>query len=279
MVCSRSWLYCVNTQSPLFSLHFVSYHFISPPPLFSSLHLSFLFPRSAVQFDRILEENESPFWPKSTQPRSHFTTPCSYEPCKCELKNDVCGAPLLLGFPKYSGQIVFARHYERHYPSFWMSSVIGIIGAKVQKLTLRVIALQVGLSDEIRGWVCTVRSRLGPCLVNTVAVCVSSSLYRHILMSENIWIYVCIFLYCVSIYRPSGCCVCIHCIYTEFKCVYLYVYHAAASTKCVTEYSVRCIFTLGDSLLSVTVTICTALRVLSRLNHGYLSTSVRVYSD
>lgn len=81
--------------------------------------------------------------------------PCSYEPCKCKLKNDVCGVALLLGFPEYSGQIVFARHYERHYPSFWMSSVIGIIGAKVQKLTLRVIALQVGLSDEIRGWVYT----------------------------------------------------------------------------------------------------------------------------
>lgn len=43
--------------------------------------------------------------------------PCSYEPCKCKLKNDVCGVTRLLGFPKYSGQIVFARHYEKHYPS------------------------------------------------------------------------------------------------------------------------------------------------------------------
>lgn len=93
-----------------------------------------------------------PFWLKST----HQSFYSSYVLCKCKLKNKVCAAAFLLGYPKYTGQLVFARGYERYYPSFWMSSVIGITGTKVQKLTLRVRALQVGLSDEVSRWIATV---------------------------------------------------------------------------------------------------------------------------
>lgn len=149
-------------------LHILSFYF--PPPLLPSLNLS---SSVRVRLTIISRKARAHFGQNQLTQKSLYN-PRSYEPCKCRLKNDVCGAALLLGFPKYSGQIVFARHCERHYPSFWMSSVIGIIGAKVQKLTLRVIALQVGLSDEIRGWVCTVCQCSGVCLVNTtwLSVCI-----------------------------------------------------------------------------------------------------------
>lgn len=80
--------------------------------------------------------------------------PYLYEHCKCKLKNNVCGAALLLGFPKYSGQIVFARHYERHYPSFWMSSVIGIRGTKVQKIDFDSDSIKSGQLQYFFSFLC-----------------------------------------------------------------------------------------------------------------------------
>lgn len=138
----------------LISLHWISFYFSSP--LRYPLHL-FCSPSLWVWVCvcvglTIFSRKARAHFGQNQLTQKSLYNPCSYEPCKYKLKNDVCGAALLLGFPKYSGQIVFTRHYERHYPSFWMSSVIGIIGAKVQKFTLRVIALQVGLSEEIRGF-------------------------------------------------------------------------------------------------------------------------------
>lgn len=96
------------------SLHFISYHFISPPPLLPSLNLS---SSVRVRLTIISRKARAHFGQNQLTQKSLYN-PRSYEPCKCRLKNDVCGAALLLGFPKYSGQIVFARHCERHYPSF-----------------------------------------------------------------------------------------------------------------------------------------------------------------
>lgn len=86
-----------------------------------------------------------PILAKTNSPRSHFTAAALIS-CKRELKYNVCSAALLLGFHEYGGQIVFVRYY----PSFRMSSVIGIIGTRAQKLTLRAGALHVGRPDDRR---------------------------------------------------------------------------------------------------------------------------------
>lgn len=120
--------------------------------------------------DHILRQREGLFGPKSTHPGVILQTEL-LQAVNASWKI-MCAARLLLGFHKYSGQIVFASHRERCYPSFWMSSVIGIIGTKVQNLTLRVGALHAGRSDEIRKCVlsarlsnmCFLKARLKPSL-------------------------------------------------------------------------------------------------------------------
>lgn len=152
---------------------------------------------------------------------------CSYKPCKCKLKNDVCGAALLLGFPKYSSQIVFTRHYVKHYPSFWMSSVIGIIGAKVQKLTLRVTALQVGLSGGIRGWVCTIYQcfwHVWLTLWSCVCVCIHTE--HNVFVCRNIrvcaWKHMNSCLLCILfIAHTSPLDVCVYKIIVSAYCVFV----------------------------------------------------------
>lgn len=102
------------------------------------------------EYDHNLSKQE-PILGKINSPRSHFTNRAFMSPVSWKMMCAVLHSSKVS--PKYSGQIVFAGQYKEHYPSFWMSSVIGIIGAKVQKMILRVIALQVGLSNQIRGWV------------------------------------------------------------------------------------------------------------------------------
>lgn len=128
-----------------FSVHFISYHFIcSHHSVFGSVAASVI-----TCIGPYSRGTRGPILAKINSPRSHFTAGALIS-CKRKLKNNVCSAALLLGFHKYGGQIVFVRHRERYYPSSRMSSVIGIIAAKLQKWTLRVRALQVGRSDDIR---------------------------------------------------------------------------------------------------------------------------------
>lgn len=135
-----------------FSVHFISYHFIrSHHSVFRSVTA-----RASTCIGPYSRGTRGPILAKINSPRSHFTAGALIS-CKRKLKNNVCSAALLLGFHKYGGQIVFVRHHERYYPSFRMSSVIGIIAAKLQKWTLRVGTLQVGRSDDIRERVLSAR--------------------------------------------------------------------------------------------------------------------------
>lgn len=123
LVCCLVFLsYCLYPYSTFHDLTF----FFSPLNVLSvlySLFIFYLFPFSLHFFLFTLclcmcvcVDHSAHFGQNQLTEKSLYN-PCSYEPCKCKLKNDVCGVTRLLGFPKYSGQIVFARHYEKHYPS------------------------------------------------------------------------------------------------------------------------------------------------------------------
>lgn len=139
-------------RSRSFSVHFISYHFIcSHHSVFGSVAAS-----ASACIGPYSRGTRGPILAKINSARSHFTAG-ALRSCKRRLKNNVSSAALLLGFHKYGGQIVFVRHRERYYPSFRMSSVIGIIAAKLQKWTLRARALQAGRSDDIREGVLSAR--------------------------------------------------------------------------------------------------------------------------
>lgn len=129
----------------LLFVHLISSHFIcSHHSLFRSMAMSVSI--CVWPYSQETREYFGLFGPKSTHPGVILQSEL-LQAVNASWKI-MSAARLFLGFHKWSGQIVFARHQERWYPSFGMSFIIEIIGTTVQNLTLRAGAFRW----DKKGW-------------------------------------------------------------------------------------------------------------------------------